>query len=92
MKEKLEENNLTMEQLIGSEEADKYKLFHELRYERNMLMARMNDIRNLKYKHTNEFLKMGSIMCQLIDTQYAIMSSYCEILTARIMYIEENGE
>lgn len=57
--------------------------------ERNELIIKLDKIRNFKYNKTDKFLKLGANMCQLIDIQYSIMNSYCEILTARIMLLKE---
>lgn len=64
-------------------------LLKNLIEERNELLIKINKIKNFKYNKTKDFLKLGAQMCQLIDIQYSIMNSYCEILTARIMLIKE---
>lgn len=60
----------------------------ELRIERNFVNNQIEKIYNLKYNNTEEFMKLGAMMCQLLDTQYKILESYKEILTARIILLE----
>lgn len=63
-------------------------VLNELRKERFDLVQKMNKIRDFKLNNTKEFLKLGSMTCQLLDTQLNIMDSYKEILTARIILLE----
>lgn len=60
----------------------------ELKIERNFVNNQLLKIYDLKYNNTEEFMKLGPIMCQLLDTQYKILESYKEILTARIILLE----
>lgn len=69
-------------------------VLNELIKERFVLIQKMNKIRNFKMNNTEEFMKLGDMMCQLLDTQLSIMNSYEEILTSRIILLklENKGE
>ena len=69
---------------------DKESILISLKIERHELNIRINKLNKLKYDNIEEFKKLGSIMCQMLDTQLEIMNSYFEILTLRILYLEEN--
>lgn len=60
----------------------------KLKLERTELINKLNKLEKLKYNNTDEYLKLGGMMCQLLDTQQMIMKSYIEILTARIILLE----
>jgi len=66
----------------------KEDIIFRLKIERNELMDKLNKLEYLKYNKTDEYLKLGGMMCQLLDTQQMIMKSYIEILTARIILLE----
>lgn len=65
------------------------EVLRELYNERFELVRKINKLQNFKYHRTEEFIKLGSMMSQMLDTQIEIMNSYFEILTMRIMYLEE---
>ena len=62
----------------------KEDIIFRLKIERSELINKLNKL---------EKLKLGVMMCQLLDTQQMIMKSYIEILTARIILLEcDNNE
>ena len=63
-------------------------IIKELTNERNQLRVKINKLRDFKYEDTKSFLKLGSMMCQLLDAQLSAMQTYDECLTARIIYLE----
>lgn len=63
-------------------------IIKELTNERNQLRAKKDKLRDFKYEDTESFLKLGSMMCQLLDAQLSAMQTYDECLTARIIYLE----
>lgn len=65
------------------------EVLRELYDERFGLVRKINKLQDFKYYRNEEFIKLGSMMCQMLDTQIEIMNSYFEILTMRIMYLEE---
>lgn len=66
-----------------------YQVIVNLKLERSAIHTRLCHLKDLK-KRPEDFNKLGSIMCQMLDTQEKIMESYIEILTLRILYLEEN--
>lgn len=65
------------------------EVLRELKIERYSVMNKMNKITDFKLNNIEEFIKLGSRMCTLIDIQYHILASYNEVLTARIIALEE---
>ena len=63
-------------------------IIKELRIEQNQLRTKINKLKDFKYKDTESFLKLGSMMCQLLDIQLSAMETYDECLTARIIYLD----
>ena len=59
-----------------------------LRKELNSLVVKINNLNDLKYGNTMEYLKLGEKMCSLLDIQEYIMKSYREVLIARIILLE----
>ena len=67
-------------------------IIKEIRTEQNQLRAKINKLRDFKYEDTKSFLKLGSMMCQLLDAQLYAMQTYDECLTARIIYLENERD
>ena len=65
------------------------EVLRELKIERYTVMNKMNKITDFKLNNTDEFIKLGSRMCTLIDIQYYILASYNEVLTARIIALKD---
>ena len=67
---------------------DNYEVLVDLRKELNSLVVKINNLNDLKYGNTFEYLKLGEKMCSLLDIQENIMKSYREVLIARILLLE----
>ena len=67
---------------------DNYEVLVDLRKEVSNLQSKINNLTNLKYGNSMEYIKLGEKMCSLLDIQENIMKSYREVLIARIILLE----